>query len=64
MDHATDLLNTGELAERLRLSPETVREWARRGRIPSLRLSRKAIRYDLVAVLTALSKRPAKGGAK
>ena len=49
------LLTTRELAKRLRVSPETIREWSKRGSIPSFRLSAKAIRYDLDAVLAALS---------
>lgn len=64
MERATELLTTQELAKRLRVSPETVRDWARRGRIPRLRLSPKAIRYSAEAVLAALSKTSAKGGAK
>jgi len=55
MKHESELLTAKELAARLRVSPETVREWARLGRIPALRLSRKAYRYDLQAVLLALS---------
>lgn len=61
MEQATELLTARELAKRLRVSPETVRAWARRGRIPTLRLSRKAIRYNLEAALAALSTAPAKG---
>ncbi len=44
MDENIELLTARELAKRLRVSPETVREWGRRGCIPALRLSRKAIR--------------------
>jgi excisionase family DNA binding protein len=61
MDHATELLTTRELAKRLRVSPETVRDWARRGCIPTLRLSPKVIRFNAEAVLVALSTTPAKG---
>jgi excisionase family DNA binding protein len=61
MERATELLTARELAKRLRVSPETVRAWARRGRIPTLRLSPKAIRYNAEAVLEALSTSPAKG---
>ena len=61
MEKATELLTTRELAKRLRVSPETVRPWARRGHIPTLRLSPKVIRYDPEAVLAALSTMPAKG---
>lgn len=61
MHPANDLLTSRELAKRLRVSPETIRAWARRGHIPTLRLSRKAIRYNLEAVLAALSAAPATG---
>jgi len=64
MERATELLTARELAKRLRVSPETVRAWARRGRIPTLRLSPKVIRYDAEAVLAALSATPAKGVAR
>ena len=64
MEQVPELLTATELAERLRVSPETVRSWARRGCIPTMRLSRKAIRYNLEAVLAALSATPAKGVAR
>ncbi|NUQ66950.1 MAG: helix-turn-helix domain-containing protein [Phycisphaerales bacterium] len=64
MDKATEYLTARELAKRLRVSPETVRAWARRGCIPTLRLSRKAVRYNLEVVLAALSTKPGNGGAK
>lgn len=62
MDQLTDLMTAGELAERLRVTPETVRSWARCGRIPAVRLSPKVIRFDLHAVLTALAKLAQEGG--
>jgi excisionase family DNA binding protein len=61
MEQETELLTARELAKRLRVSPETVRAWAQRGRIPMLRLSPKVIRYNAEAVLAALSSTPAKG---
>lgn len=64
MDQVTELLTARDLAKRLRVSPETVRAWARRGSIPSLRLSPKAIRFNAEMVLAALSTASAKGGAK
>ncbi len=64
MEQATELLTARELAKRLRVSPETVRAWARRGCIPTLRLSPKVIRYNAEAVLAALSAAPAKGVAR
>jgi excisionase family DNA binding protein len=51
----SELLNAIELAKQLKVSPSTVRAWARAGRIPVLRLSRKAIRFDLDAVMRAVS---------
>lgn len=64
MEQETELLTARELAKRLRVSPETVRAWARRGCIPTLRLSPKVIRYNTEAVLAALSATPAKGVAR
>jgi excisionase family DNA binding protein len=49
-----DLLTAAELADRLRVKPSTILEWQRSGRIPSIRLSHKVLRFDLDAVLTAL----------
>lgn len=61
MEQATELLTARELAKRLRVSTETIRTWARRGRIPTVRLSPKVIRYNCEAVLSALSTTPTKG---
>lgn len=61
MDRPGELLTAQELAERLRVSPETVRAWARRGVIPSIHVSPKAIRFDAEAVLQAIHAR--RGGA-
>ena len=63
MEQATELLTAQELAKHLRLSPETVHEWARSGAIPSLRLSPKVIRFDIKAVMSALASAPTKGVA-
>jgi uncharacterized protein YjcR len=51
----TDLLTAEGLAERLHVRPSTVREWARRGRIPTVRLSSKVVRYSVAAVIQAVS---------
>lgn len=59
-----DLLTADELAERLRLRPSTVRIWARLGRIPSLRLSPKVIRFDVSAVVKALQARQSPKGVR
>lgn len=61
MEQPTELVTARELAKRLRVAPETIRGWGRRGCIPTLRLSPKVIRYNPDAVLAALSATPAKG---
>jgi excisionase family DNA binding protein len=52
----TNLLTVAELAKRLRLRPRTVQGWARQGRIPSVKLSSKVVRFDWHDVLAALRK--------
>jgi len=61
MENESELFTGRELAKRLRVTPGTVLWWARQGRIPSLRLSHKVIRYNLDAVLQAMAAKPAKG---
>lgn len=61
MERTTELVTARELAKRLRVAPETVRSWARRGVIPALWLSRKVVRYNPDAVVAALSTNTAKG---
>lgn len=53
----TELMTADEVAERLQVCPVTVRQWARRGWIPTVRLSPKVVRYDLEAVVKAMTKR-------
>ena len=50
----SEYLTADELALKLRLAPDTVREMARRGKIPSIRISPKVIRFDPLAVDQAL----------
>ncbi len=57
MSVATELLSAEELAGRLHLRPETVRSWARRGLIPKVQFTPKVIRFDLAAVVEAVTKR-------
>ena len=57
----TDLLTADEMAQRLRVRPATVKTWARSGRIPTVRLSPKVIRYDAEAVVAALTAQAAPG---
>lgn len=52
-----ELITAQELAERLKLTPETVKLWAREGKIPVIRITPKTVRFDPVAVLAALSQR-------
>ena len=48
------LLTVEELAERLAISPRTVIELARTGRIPEIRLGPRTRRFDFEAVLSAV----------
>ena len=50
----TDLMTTAEVANRLRISAETVRDWWREGRIPGHRYSHKVLRFRLGEVVAAL----------
>ncbi|MEX0642287.1 MAG: helix-turn-helix domain-containing protein [Pirellulales bacterium] len=52
-----ELLTVGEIAERLRIRPATVRQWAREGLIPRVKINAKITRYDLADVLSALKSR-------
>ncbi len=47
-------LTAEELAQSLRLSPDTIRQMARDHKIPAIRLSPKVIRFDAQAVADAL----------
>ena len=52
-----DLLSTTELARRLGIRPQTIRNWVLQGKIPELHLSHKVRRFDLGAVLRALQEK-------
>jgi len=54
--NGSELLTAEELAGRLQVRPSTIRRWAREGRIPTKRLTSKVVRYDLAAVVQAMSK--------
>lgn len=51
-----ELLTAEELADRLKVSPRTVKEWARAGRIPEVRLSAKVRRFLLTEVIRVMPK--------
>lgn len=51
------LLTAEELGRRLRLGPDTVKLWARRGLIPSIRATSKTLRFDPSEVMRALRRR-------
>ena len=51
------LLTADELARYVGVSPETIRQWARRGIIPRIIVSDKVHRYDLEVVLGEIEKR-------
>ena len=61
--HATEAivksrLETAEqLADRLKVKPDTVRGWGRKGLIPCVRITPKVIRYDPEEVVRTLTER-------
>ena len=57
MNKSPDLITAEELAARLRVQPDTIRVWSRRGLIPRVQLSPKVIRYNTSAVIEALTRR-------
>jgi excisionase family DNA binding protein len=60
----SSLSTAAEIADLLRVSVETVREWARQRRIPSIKLSAKAVRFNAADVLAAIKARQeAEGGS-
>jgi len=52
-----ELLTTEQLAERLQLSPHTIRDWSRDGKIPTIWLSRTVRRFDFGEVVKVLRDR-------
>ena len=50
-----ELLTAAEMAARIRVRPTTLQEWAREGKIPSIRITPKVIRFDAEAVIHTLS---------
>ena len=56
-----ELLTAAEMAARIRVRPTTLQEWAREGKIPSIRINPKVIRFDAEAVILALSERKPQG---
>lgn len=50
----SELLTAEQLAERLKISPHTVRLWSTDERIPTIWLSRTVRRFDLAEVVDAL----------
>ncbi len=63
MDHVEQGLITAEqLADRLGISERRVRELARAGRIPEVRISERVRRFEWAEVLEALREDAAKRG--
>lgn len=56
------LLTTTELAERLNVSPSTIRKWVKRGLIPEIVISPNVRRFEFTAVLNAFREGLLKGG--
>lgn len=49
-----ELLTTAELAERMKVTSETIARWRRRGRIPYIRINSTTLRHEYAAVVEAL----------
>ncbi len=58
-----DGLTATELAKRLRVEPSTVLDWQRSGRIPSIRITPKVLRFNLGDAMAALKRAAACEGA-
>jgi excisionase family DNA binding protein len=54
MSAQNQLLTPAELAERLKVSEETVKRKARAGQIPALHLGSQVLRFDYDEVLNAM----------
>jgi len=57
MHSTTKLVTANELADLLRLRPDTIRLWARESIIPAIRITGKVVRYDPAEVEQALRQR-------
>jgi len=53
-DGSSLLVTTRDLADFLGVTADTIRRWARAGRIPCLRVGQKTLRFDRDAVLAAI----------
>lgn len=49
------LVTAEEIAQELNVSPSTITEWGRQGKIPRVKISPKIIRYDKDNTLLVLS---------
>ncbi len=55
--NTTELMTAEEVAERLKVRARTIHNWTQRGLIPTIRLSPKIVRYNLAAVIEAMTQR-------
>ncbi|HEX8632787.1 MAG TPA: helix-turn-helix domain-containing protein [Pyrinomonadaceae bacterium] len=63
-DKREEFLTARQLAELLQVSESTVRRLAREGRIPSIRLTARLLRFHLASVMSALDGTQAKTRAR
>jgi len=57
-----ELLTATQIARHFQVQPETIREWARSGQIPQIRINGKVRRYRLSDVEQALNERAGRKG--
>jgi excisionase family DNA binding protein len=63
MSNSDHLLTVAEMATRLNVCQKTIRNWASRGLIPTIRIS-KTVRFDPTDVIRTLKKRDSEKLAK
>ena len=56
----TTLIGPSEMSRRLDVKAGTVRKWAREGKIPSVRISSKVVRFDASDVMETIRNNDAK----
>lgn len=57
-----DLLTATQVAQHFQVQPETIREWARSGLIPQIRINGKVRRFSLTDVEQALRRQGERKG--
>jgi excisionase family DNA binding protein len=62
MEVSNDWVTAKELAHRMRVTPDTIKAWSREGRIPSVRVSARVLRFNVAEVMAAIRAKGASNG--